>query len=131
MGERGGARSGAVATLLVVEDDPLVRAALVRVLRGHCSVVDCGTMTSGIALAFQQVHLQGVLTDHQLPDGTGVELLWRLRLGGCQVPAVIHTADPLAADVRFAVRAGLAGWVVAKPAANAVLLAAVQRMMGS
>ena len=79
--------------VLVVEDDALVRNALVRLLtlRGF-ETLSASTLAGGLEqLAFRP---DVVLTDLHLPDGNGVDLLHRVRCrDGATAVAVITGAD--------------------------------------
>ena len=78
-------------TILLVDDDDGIRTALGRYLRvrGY-DVCDAGTLREAeIAAASAGVDL--AIVDQRLPDGTGLELLPRLRLALPHVPVIMLT----------------------------------------
>jgi DNA-binding response OmpR family regulator len=95
--------------LLIVDDDNLVCSAIARSLirLGHAA-----RSATSVELAMRLVESESpaaVLTDLDLGPGggDGVDLITRLRRGGCQVPAIMMTgSDPVMARGRMT-RAGL------------------------
>ena len=77
--------------ILLVDDDDGIRAALGRYLRARgYEVADAGSMQEAEAAATAGVDL--ALVDQRLPDGTGLELLPRLRAVVPQLPVIMLTA---------------------------------------
>jgi PAS domain S-box-containing protein len=82
---RGDARSAtadgsrAIATILLVEDNADIRNSLSRLLtqRGHV-VYTGSSMEQALEIA-SQVEFEILISDIDLPDGSGLELLWKLR----------------------------------------------------
>ncbi len=102
-----------MATILVVEDDPGIRSALVRALgdRGH-TVTSADRGMTGLQSAIDdQPDL--VLLDLGLPDVDGLQVLAMLRAVS-EVPVVVVTARDDDADVVRALDAGADDYV-AKP----------------
>lgn len=115
------------ARVLVVEDDPGVRAVLERGLRlaGHVP-----TMTSDLAggrAAWGAQDFDLVLLDVMLPDGQGLTLLAERRDAGDVTPALLLTAREESELHQRAVAAGATDYL-AKPFAYADLLAHVERL---
>jgi DNA-binding response OmpR family regulator len=80
-----------VARLLVVEDDALIRTALIRSLRDHGHVVSsAGTALAGLQQAVEE-RPDLVVLDLGLPDLDGTELLRMLRAVS-KVPVIVATA---------------------------------------
>ena len=77
--------------LLLVEDDPISSRFLVTVLRALPAEVDTATGCSE-ALALDRPYALWLI-DANLPDGSGSDLLARLRQRSPATPAVAHTAD--------------------------------------
>ena len=89
----GGAPAG--RRVLVVEDVPDARAALDAILRR------CGMQTSCAATLSEAIRLLGwnpdvIVLDLMLPDGSGVEVLRRVRAANipARVAVVTATSDP-------------------------------------
>ncbi|MCD9028448.1 response regulator [Luteimonas sp. BDR2-5] len=100
--------------LLLVEDDPTSRGFLQAATTALPAEVDTAdSLASAHALAAREPH-DLWLIDANLPDGTGIELLARLRAEGLQTPAIAHTAarEP---EVLAALRAAGFALAVSKP----------------
>lgn len=106
--------------VLIVEDDPLIRRAVTRALRGAghevVAVARCGG-ARGLGRAFDVAVL-----DLELPDGTGVDVAGEL-LGLGAAEGVVFFSG--AADPSLLVRAAQLGEVVAKSGDLGTLLQAV------
>lgn len=79
--------------LLLVEDDPASRAFMAAVIAQYPAEVDsAGSVGAAMALATTRSYALW-LFDSRLPDGSGIDLLARLRQQGDATPAVAHTAS--------------------------------------
>lgn len=115
-------------TVLVVDDEPEMRSALVRLFRSE------GLETEAYATAreFLDVWRRGdgacLVLDLMMPQMSGLQLLEQLRARGSQLPVLFLTG---AADVRIAVEAMRAGAIdfLEKPFENAVLVQRVRQAM--
>ena len=89
-------------SILVVEDDVLVRSALVRLLtrRGHDTVA-VGTVADGIAKLNGQAC---AIVDLNLPDGVGTTVLERIRTEGRPIRVAVATGTNDAALLSDAAR---------------------------
>jgi DNA-binding NtrC family response regulator len=78
-------------TILCIDDEPVVGAVLERQLAelGHEPLVVTSVSEALITLARQSVDL--VISDYQMPDATGLDLLGRMRENGHEVPVIIMT----------------------------------------
>lgn len=84
-----------VRRILVVDDEPLMRGLLLNALGGKGYQVDScvdGKMAMD-QLASQAYDL--VITDHDMPEMTGVELIRTLRSRGERTPVVLTTSHLL------------------------------------
>jgi len=114
--------------ILLVEDDPTSRAFLQAATESLPAVVDAAASMAE-ALALATVHSHAVwLFDARLPDGSGTELLTRLRAQGLQTPAIAHTASREQDEHAALLAAGFAT-TVAKPLAADAWLAAIRRVL--
>jgi DNA-binding response OmpR family regulator len=116
--------------LLLVEDDPTSLAFLRTTLRALPAVVDCASSLAEAALLASSRRYDLWLIDAHLPDGTGAQLLARLRHAGATAPALAHTAT---ADehVHAALRRSGFDEVITKPLAAARLQAVVLALLGA
>jgi CheY-like chemotaxis protein len=78
--------------ILILEDDPGIRRSLVRHLteRGCYEVTAVGTLREAL-LSLDRRPPQLVITDLELPDGSGVDLLPELALRQLTVPVIVIT----------------------------------------
>ncbi|OYU90786.1 MAG: hypothetical protein CFE29_08145 [Bradyrhizobiaceae bacterium PARB1] len=100
--------------ILVVDDDDNNRFVLSGLLdmMGHRVTEATDGMQALVLLAQQQIDV--VLTDLQMPDMDGIELVGRIRAlpgGNAAVPVVAITADVSAGIVERCVQAGMDGYV--------------------
>lgn len=100
--------------LLVVEDDPDARDALLSILEGYCAaVVGAETGASAEAIATCE-NFDVLVSDVGLPDFSGSDLVRRLRAAGQLFPAVAVTAFATAEERRRLMADGFQAHV-AKP----------------
>ena len=117
------------ARILVVEDDPGVRAVVERGLRlaGHVPTM-AGDLAAGRS-AWAADSFDLVLLDVMLPDGDGLALLAERRGAGDETPTLLLTAREESELHQRADAAGATDYL-AKPFAYADLLALVDRLTG-
>jgi CheY-like chemotaxis protein len=87
------------------------------------------TVAAGLAqLARQRADL--ILLDMHLPDGTGLDVLAKLRGDPalCDVPVVVVSADAMASQIDAALAAGAAGYLT-KPVSVTELLRVVDQRL--
>ena len=114
--------------LLVVEDDPQVRAMLTRALRyeGFEVAAACDGAEALAALRTSPPDL--LLLDLLLPDADGVDLCGRLRDAGDPVPILMLTARDTVTDRVAGFEAGADDYLV-KPFSTAELVARVRALL--
>lgn len=124
---RGGAVGGSVPTVLVVDDAPTVRAYQGGVLRAAGFAVEeaCNGLEAMEVLVQRAVDL--VVTDVNMPQMDGYELVRHLRAGSVEpaVPVVVVTTEARDADNEAALDAG-ANFHLSKPVAPEVLVRVAQ-----
>lgn len=111
---------GVHRTVLVADDDPVARLVLAHQLgRLGCEVAQAEDVASALALAVS-LDVSLVVSDFEMPDGTGLDLM--ARLGGA-VPFVIMTGvvEHAGADARIAAH-------LTKPVSTRALVACLRRV---
>jgi two-component system, OmpR family, response regulator MprA len=114
--------------LLVVEDDPQVRAMLTRALRyeGFEVIAACDGAEATASLRSSRPDL--LLLDLLLPDADGVDLCGRLRAEGDPLPILMLTARDTVSDRVAGFEAGADDYLV-KPFSTAELVARVRALL--
>jgi two-component system, OmpR family, response regulator MprA len=114
--------------LLVVEDDPQVRAMLTRALRyeGFEVAAACDGAEAMASLRSSRPDL--LLLDLLLPDADGVDLCGRLRADGDPLPILMLTARDTVSDRVAGFEAGADDYLV-KPFSTAELVARVRALL--
>lgn len=114
--------------ILVVEDDQMLREAVVAVLReGEYSIEETGTGDEGLYLAEQGVH-DLLILDIMLPEINGLDIVKRVREQGNTVPILLLTAKDSVADKVMGLNRGADDYLV-KPFAVPELLARVRALL--
>ncbi len=114
--------------LLVVEDDPQVRAMLTRALRYEGFEVTAAGDGAEAMAALRASPPDLLLLDLLLPDADGVELCGRLRDEGDPVPILMLTARDTVSDRVAGFEAGADDYLV-KPFSTAELVARVRALL--
>src|SRR5262245_18947933 len=112
------------ASVLVVEDDPLIRSSLGRALRANgYDVVAVGSLADGVAASGSHA-VDVVVCDLGLPDGDGLDLIEQLQATRPGLPVIVLTARSEEADVVAGLASGAVDYVT-KPFRLAELLARI------
>ena len=114
--------------LLVVEDDPQVRAMLTRALRYEGFEVAAACDGAEAMASLRAARPDLLLLDLLLPDADGVELCGRLRDEGDIVPILMLTARDTVSDRVAGFEAGADDYLV-KPFSTAELVARVRALL--
>jgi DNA-binding NarL/FixJ family response regulator len=117
--------------VLLIDDHPLILAALQAVIRGlgdDVTMVGVGTAAEARTALKNDPEQDLVLLDLYLGEGDGFELLSELRTRYPALPIVVVTASDRASDVIRAIDAGAMGFVP-KRASNATLFDALRLVM--
>ncbi len=114
--------------ILLVEDDPIVRAAVGGFLRVHEYEVDVTDTLRAAEEAVRHQAPDAVLLDQLLPDGQGVELLRRIKAASPGLPVIMLTAH---GSIELAVRAIKEGaeQFLTKPVDMAAVLVLLERLV--
>jgi two-component system, OmpR family, response regulator MprA len=114
--------------LLVVEDDPQVRAMLARALGYEGFEVTCVPDAAGAMAGMRTADPELMLLDLLLPDEDGLEVCRRLREQGERIPILMLTARDTVSDRIAGLDAGADGYLV-KPFSTAELVARVRALL--
>ncbi|GAB3096585.1 response regulator [Lysobacter terrae] len=115
--------------ILLVEDDPVSRQFLSAAVQALPATVDAAdSMAAAIALTVAG-HYDLWLIDAHLPDGSGEQLLARLRSRDRATPALAHTAGADAASQQALLDAGFRQ-VLVKPMPSTAVRFALQEALG-
>lgn len=111
----------AVASILVIDDEPGMRNFLTKVLEPHCKRVEQAASCKQATEYLDQTHFDLVILDNIMPDMTGLDWLAEQRRIGLFADAILITAY---ADLDTAIRAlrtGVADFVLKPFRANQIL----------
>lgn len=123
--------SAAEPTILIVEDDPMVRGWIRLALEGSEFVI--GGEASSAAEALELVARRRpelLLVDFRLPDRTGTELVRELRQHGSVIPALLMTANTERGFNELARDAGAQGTVLKTGRVEELLTALRSALVG-
>ena len=84
--------------ILVVEDDPILSNGLSAGLALNGATVDCVGTCEDASAALATSEFSAVVLDVMLPDGSGIDLLRRLRRNGSRTPILLLTARDAVGD---------------------------------
>ena len=118
------------AKVLVIDDHPLVRAGISRILDLDGSFSICGEADSvpdGLRLAVSS-EPDVVIADLSLKGGTALDLLRGLQEAGSQLPVIVISVHDEALFAERALRAGARGYLM-KSASVETLLHAVRQVL--
>lgn len=122
-------KNSQVPRVLLVEDDPTSRAFLTAAVEAVPAQVDgADSLAAAFALG-ASTDYQLWLFDAHLPDGSGIDLLERLRRSHPATPALAHTATG-ESEVRDLLIASGFSEVLVKPLPAAAVRGAIRRLLG-
>jgi two-component system, chemotaxis family, chemotaxis protein CheY len=115
--------------VLVADDSGVMRKILIRALNacGVTDVVEAGDGAEAISL-FEKQAFDLVLTDWNMPNKTGLEVLQTIRGSGSQAPVIMITTEAEASRVKEAIAAGVTDYL-AKPFENDMLRAKLDKLV--
>ena len=114
--------------ILIVEDDRALGDGLCLALRDPALELTLCRSLSAARSALEAGDFALVILDVNLPDGSGLDLLRRLRAGGNQVPVVLLTANDMETDIVAGLESGADDYIT-KPFSLAVLRARVNTQL--
>mgnify|MGYP002623486216 CR=1 FL=1 len=101
-----------VNKVLVADDSGVIRKIVVRALNacGVTDIVEAGDGAEALT-QFQQQPFDLVLTDWNMPNKTGLELIQDIRGGGSDVPIIMITTEAEKKAVLQAIQAGVSDYL--------------------
>src|SRR5258707_5548169 len=95
-----------MSSVMCVDDEPAVAVVLENALKGmgHRPVLASSLDEALKAINRESIDL--IISDHQLSDGTGLELLEALRQGGFEIPVVMTSGYTSIEDAVLSIRHG-------------------------
>jgi DNA-binding NtrC family response regulator len=114
--------------ILVVEDDPAQRLSMGRYLTAHGFDLSEGATCQAAEVEFRARPPDVMLSDYQLPDGTGLELLAKVRQIDPMVPVVMLTGHGTIDLAVQAIKEG-ADQFLTKPVDLEALVVILQRLV--
>lgn len=121
-----------VRDILILEDIPETRQWLGEILRaafGECRVTEAATVREGIARCAAQA-FDLALIDLGLPDGTGLEVVRRLRANHAATVCVVTTVMGDDAHIVTALSAGAQGYILKDQARELIIRQLAQAAEG-
>jgi DNA-binding NarL/FixJ family response regulator len=109
--------------VVLADDHRVVLDALQSVLRSAAAVVATATTGRGLLGAIAQKAPDLVIADFQMPDGTGLDTLKRLRGEGNSTPFVLLSMHAKPAIVAACIQAGANGYLLKSDAGEELILA--------
>ncbi|MFY9705720.1 MAG: response regulator, partial [Desulfobacterales bacterium] len=113
-------------SILIVEDDPDVRAMLTRTLGCGGYVVDSAADGSEALDKFRDNRFNLVITDVRLPQMNGLQLLGEIKQAEPHVPVIVITGYGSVQNAVEAMQGGASDYLL-KPFSNEALQAAISR----
>lgn len=115
--------------ILLVEDDPVSRAFLGSAIGALPAIVDAADSVAAAETLANANRYDLWLFDAHLPDGSGTELLARLRVRDAATPALAHTAATDGDTARGLLESGFAE-VLVKPLPSAAVRVSLRKALG-
>ncbi len=115
--------------VLVADDSGVMRKILIRALNA-CGVTNIAEASDGVEALklFEAETYDLVLTDWNMPNKTGLEVLQSIRGAGSQTPVIMITTEAEASRVKEAIAAGVTDYL-AKPFENDMLRAKLDKLV--
>ncbi len=114
--------------VLVIDDDPGLAEVIELLLsREGCHALHAGTVKEGLERVADSSP-DVVVTDLKLPDGTGLDVVERVRAGNAQLPLILITSYSSLDSAIAALRAGAVDYLI-KPFENEDLIGAIKRAL--
>ncbi|MBI4703923.1 MAG: response regulator [Deltaproteobacteria bacterium] len=127
--QAAGEKHAACAVVFVVDDEALVRRALLRALRDGARELHGFEHPVAALAEIDRLRPELVVSDNQMPHVSGVDFLRHLRAARPEIRTLMVTGGEIGGDIRAAVAAGAIDRLLAKPWREAELRAAVCELL--
>ncbi|HOX46183.1 MAG TPA: response regulator [Myxococcota bacterium] len=97
---------------LVVDDEPIVHEVIAEILRGIGWQVEIAESVEAAWKRIQAGGLHLLLADKNLPDGSGVELIARVKAAGLELPSLVVTGFASVESISQALAAGAEDYLI-------------------
>lgn len=113
--------------VLVVDDSGVMRKIIIRSL-GACGVTDVVEAADGVEAVerFKEQNFDLVMTDWNMPNKTGLEVIQEIRATGSDVPIIMITTEAEKKAVLQAIQAGVSDYMT-KPFETETLLSKIEK----
>lgn len=115
--------------ILLVDDDALLRTALTRLYRRFYDIVCAESSTEALLRLEDSGPFDIVVSDHQMPEGTGTELLHKVREQYPHVGRLLLSGDLMLSEIISAQAAGDIDKALNKPCTREQLLEAIDTVL--
>ncbi len=112
-----------MSTILCIDDEPTVSATLENALRGmgHRPVI-AASIDEGIRAVGRET-FDLIISDHQMPDGSGIDLLGALKRNGQDIPVIMTSSYHSVEQAVTSIRHGAVDYLTKPLRAEAVRIA--------
>lgn len=116
--------------IMIVDDSRTIRQQVSFTLtKGGYEVIEAGDGLEGIAKLKENPDTALIVSDVNMPNMNGLEMVETLKKEGCTVPIIMLTTEGSGELIQRAKEAGAKGWIV-KPFKPDQLTAAVTKLAG-
>lgn len=116
--------------IMIVDDSRTIRQQVSFTLtKGGYQVIEAEDGQDGIAKLKANADVAMIISDVNMPNMNGIEMVEKIKADGLSVPIIMLTTEGAADLIQRAKNAGAKGWLV-KPFKPEQLVAAVQKIAG-
>ncbi|SYZ72359.1 Two component, sigma54 specific, transcriptional regulator, Fis family [Candidatus Zixiibacteriota bacterium] len=116
------------ATILLVDDDDTFRGTIEILLKSHGYNVITAEGVTGATRCIRERKLDLIITDLKMDDGTGIELLGKIKEAQAEIAVIIQTAYGSVQNAVEAMRQGAYDYIT-KPFKNEELLVLIEKAL--
>jgi DNA-binding NarL/FixJ family response regulator len=123
LNEDAGAKPVTKRRILVVDDHPVFRVGVVKLLEAEPDLVVCGDVASALEAlsALRQTPCDGVMVDISLPGANGIELIKQIKAEHPNMPILMMSMHDESLYALRSLRSGALGYVMKREGPEAML----------